>query len=818
MAKKLSDLALTIDPFSQINDTQFGFGASLGSLYNAGGSNEISSPRSWASIAKQSATPTIPEIQSTQTPSSSDSTPNKDVAPAQDLAPPVDNAPNPYLPPAIDFTTPELPPINADLTPDLTGIKVPPVDVVTPDLTGIKVPPADVVTPDLTGIKVPPVDVVAPDLTKIEVPPVPPVDTGVDLSAPVLPKFDGPDFSKVGKALDEFLNPAKKELDKINIDLGIPPGLMDNASLKLGDPTKFGQIGVPGTGGYIDVSDKSNELYDEVVVGTPLEGVSADDVLSLVRDPKQFVIDKGSDVAAEAINNMTGGGADSLLGGVGATGEVIANLLKGTPIGEVTGDIAKKAIVDTTRTEIIKQFGNDAGGAAAKLAAGILEGENADQIAIDIAKNAIEKEAIKQGGELVGGSAVAILDGILKGEKATEIIADVGTLVIVNVIGTAVDAVVPGLGTLLKIALPFLLGGDPQEEAKKRAFKIEQDNQFQYETQHFNLLESIKNTNANMPSGDTVKLLLSGKPGSVISKDIIINDIKSDLLRHIQNTEFYAERGIKTLMDDKIKSVTIEDYSKANKPAVYDPEVLYEKNSDYITSVFNEYNARLRNMGVYLNSDGTYTISKFARDSINEKNGDTYSNSPTRQLALLESQKQHDNSPAGKSLADAARKAKEEAAQKAKEEYDNSQAGKLAGKIAAEEEYYNSPAGKLAEEKAKQEFYATPAGKKMWEEMQAEYKLRQDYQRAQVLAEEAQKAQEAKAQERAAWLARQDQYDKMREQEQAAGPPRFSTGGSSSFNEMTGKYEQNINVGGIDFTIPEIPQLNANLTPRFISY
>jgi len=455
MAKRISDLALTIDPFSQINDTQFGGGASLGSLYTPGSYNEISSPKIWANVARQSLAPKLPEAPeapSNQSQPTNDNQPSKDVAPAQDVIQPVDNAPNPYLPPTIDFTIPEIPPLNADLTPDLTGVKVPnlpPVDVVAPDLTG---------TIDFTVPEIPPLNAdLTPDLAAIKVPDLPPV--GV-----------------IAPDLNKLIDPAKKELDKINIDLGIPPGLMDDASLKVGDPTKFGQIGVPGTVGYVDVSDKSNELYKGVVIGTPLEGVSADDVLSLVRDPKQFVIDKGSDAAAETINNMTGGGSNSLLGGGGATGEVIADLLKGTPIGEVTGDIAKKAIVDTTKIEVTKQFGNDAGGAAAELVAGILEGRSTDQIAINLTKNAIEQEAIKQGGGLVGGSAVTIVNDILAGKNADVIAVDVAVGVGVQLVGTALDTVIPGVGTLFKVIAPFLLnlfGGQEKEKTQVQKDYIE---------------------------------------------------------------------------------------------------------------------------------------------------------------------------------------------------------------------------------------------------------------------------------------------------------------------------------------------------------
>jgi hypothetical protein len=566
MAKRISDLALTIDPFSQINDTQFGGGASLGSLYAPGSSNEISSPKIWANVAKQSLAPKLPEAPeapSNQSQPTNDNQPSKDIAPAQDVIQPVDNAPNPYLPPTIDFTIPEIPPLNADLTPDLTAVKVPnlpPVDVVAPDLTAVKVPdlpPVDVVAPDLTGTidftvpEIPPLNAdLTPDLTAVKAPDLPPV--GV-----------------IAPDLNKLIDPARKELDKINIDLGIPPGLMDDASLKVGDPTKFGQIGVPGTGGYVDVTDRSNKLYDEVVVGTPLEGVSADDVLSLVREPKQFVIDKGSDVAAEAINNMTGGGGDSLLGGGGATGEVIADLLKGTPIGEVTGDIAKNAIVDTTRIEVTKQFGNDAGGAAAEIIAGILEGENADQIAIDIAKNAIEQEAIKQGGKLVGGSAVTIINDILAGKNADVIAVDVAVGVGVELVGTALDTVMPGVGTLFKIVAPFLMnlfggGGDTRtpeqkaEQLKQNAISDQhslvvstamQQGLADFKDEQTGNIRKSKDADTN----ELYRLLLSGKPGSQfglgdIIEQIYLNNQPPHLVRLF--VEKLASRGI-TLNSDK---------------------------------------------------------------------------------------------------------------------------------------------------------------------------------------------------------------------------------------------------------------------------
>ena len=426
MARKLSDLALTIDPFTQINDTQFGGGATLGSLYIPDSGNSISEPSTFKSSAKK-----IIDLPSLDISSNSQSIVDSSPSPTQSNT--VEKAStstgaNPFLPPVIDFSIPKIPEIDTSIFPISTP------EIAAPDLSGVVSTKVEVPTIN-AGI-----DFSAPVLPEIRVdnnlqlPDLTDVSNALltflkppEISAPVaLPSIEAPslvnelkgpaqalsEFMSIGNALkgesnplagvtgNDIIAPVKSLIDNtlkdLSFETGISMGLMSDANIKQGGASQFGEVQVPGTNLVVDMSQQANKLFTDVTKGSVLEGVNANDVVAFASNPMQFVAQQGAQAAGEFISQMTGGAAD------GAT----------------------SLLVD------------------------VLSGKDAGKVAEDAIKNVVTSNL-----GVVGGS---IISDIINGKNADEIAGNVMTNVLVNMAGNALNAVIPGAGVLLSLVAPLL--------------------------------------------------------------------------------------------------------------------------------------------------------------------------------------------------------------------------------------------------------------------------------------------------------------------------------------------------------------------------
>lgn len=114
----------------------------------------------------------------------------------------------------------------------------------------------------------------------------------------------------VGETGSELIN---KTISEIKESLGGVDASFDDAQIRQGDGTKYGEVVIGDTGTVVDISKTIDKTVADLAKGTQLEGVTGQDIYNIATTPGTFIQEKGLEEGTRILNEKLG--VDSSLAG-----------------------------------------------------------------------------------------------------------------------------------------------------------------------------------------------------------------------------------------------------------------------------------------------------------------------------------------------------------------------------------------------------------------------------------------------------------------------------------------------------------------------